>query len=120
MEVDEDSELYYACEADEAYRVDKTKNDESIDLILNKYFKKIAKYLKSGYFAVKKKKVLKSELTKICFEPADLISIGQLKKLYPKFQSLQAPPSFEVPEDDNHVNLINVWIKEDKSLYAGR
>lgn len=93
--------------------------DESIKLILNKYFKTLSKYLNTGYFAVKKITKQGVKLSKVCFEPDKMIPLAELKKLYPDMMTLKRPPSFTMPSDDEHISTIVVLLNEDKSLYAG-
>jgi len=118
IELDDDSELYYSCEANVGYLVSSTK-DQSIKLILTKYFKDLSKYLNTGYFAVQKITKQGVKLTKICFQPDDMIPLTKLKELYPGMTTLQIPPSFTMPSDDKHIATIVVMLNEDKSLYAG-
>jgi hypothetical protein len=48
-----------------------------------------------------------------------MTTIGQLKKYFPKFSEVPVPPSYKRPGDNDHVKIVNVLLREDKSLYAG-
>lgn len=77
---------------------------------------KIAPNLMGGYFAVKGNS---KELTELCFEPSQLLTIAELAQLYPSFRSAKPMPFFAVPGDDKHVKGIKVNLREDKALYGG-
>ncbi|XP_031571665.1 uncharacterized protein LOC116305834 [Actinia tenebrosa] len=113
------SELYAECPSDTASLVDSQENDKCVDLTLNTYFKGIKQFLRSGYVARTYVKVQETNLTKLCFEPALMLMVGQLNQSFPKFSQLPAPPSYQRPGDLNHTKIISVYLRNDGSLYAG-
>lgn len=77
---------------------------------------KISPNLMGGYFAVKGNS---KELSELCFEPSQLLTIAALAQLYPNFRSAKPMPFFTVPEDKEHVKGIKVNLRKDKTLYGG-
>lgn len=76
----------------------------------------ISPNLMGGYFAVKGNS---GELSELCFEPSQLLTIAELAQLYPSFRSAKPMPFFKVPGDKKHVKGIKVTLRNDKALYGG-
>lgn len=110
-----DSLIALMCNSTNAELVSGSLNNDLVTAAFTN-LPKIAPNLMGGYFAVKGNP---KELTELCFEPSQLLTIAELAQLYPSFRSAKPMPFFAVPGDDKHVKGIKVNLREDKALYGG-
>ena len=79
----------------------------------------IAYILKEGYFARTTRNIHTQVLTKLCFEPALLLTVGQLAEFYPKYSEVPDLPEYKKPDAKQHIEEIMVYLHPDNSFYAG-